>query len=57
MAGQSNLINGVVYRHPNGNLDNFMAYINKIIEKVHFQNKNSLIMGGFNIGLKNSCKP
>ena len=55
--GQSNLICGVVYRHPNGNLDNFMDYINKTIEKVHLQTKNSLIMDDFNIDLLNSCKP
>ena len=55
--GQSNLICGVVYRHSNGNLDNFMDYINKTIEKVHLQTKNSLIMGDFNIDLLNSCKP
>ena len=55
--GQSNLICGVVYRHPNGNLDNFMVYINKVIEKIHLQNKYSLIMGDFNIDLLNSCKP
>ena len=55
--GQSNLICGVVYRHPNGNLDNFMDYMNKTIEKIHLQNKYSLIMGDFNIDLLNSCKP
>ena len=55
--GQSNLICGVVYRHPNGNLDNFMDYIKKIIEKIHHQNKYSLIMGDLNIDFLNSCKP
>ena len=55
--GQCNLICGVVYRHPNGNLDNFMDYINKTIEKVHLQTKNSLIIRDFNIDLLNSCKP
>ena len=34
-----------------------MDYINKTIEKVHLQTKNSLIMGDFNIDLLNSCKP
>ena len=35
--GQSNLICGVVYRHPNSNLDNFMSYINNTIEHIHLQ--------------------
>lgn len=54
---QSNLICGVVYSHPNGNLDNFMVYINKIIEKIDLWNKYSLIMGDFNVDHLNSCKP
>ena len=55
--GQSNIICGVVYRHPNGNLDNFMSYISRTIEHINLQNKYSLIMGDFNIDLLKSSEP
>lgn len=50
-VGQPNLLCGVLYRHPNGNLDNFMDYINMTIEKIHQENKLCLFMGDFNIDL------
>ena len=40
-----------MYRHPNGNLDNFMNYVNSTIEKIHHENKQCLIMGDFNIDI------
>ena len=43
-----------MYRHPNGNLDNFINYINQIIEQIHQENKLSLVMGDFNIDLLKS---
>lgn len=49
LVGQSNIICAVMYRHPNGNLDNFMNYVNSTIEKIHHENKECLIMGDFNI--------
>ena len=51
LVGQSNIICAVMYRHPNGNLDNFMNYVNSTIEKIHHENKQCLIMGDFNIDL------
>ena len=33
--GQPNLIRGVVYRHPSGNLENFMEYVNSTTELIH----------------------
>ena len=51
LVGQSNIICAVLYRHPNGNLDNFMNYVNSTIEKIHHENKQCLIMGDFNIDL------
>ena len=33
--GQPNLICGIVYRHPNSKLDNFMDYMNTTIENIH----------------------
>ena len=37
--GQSNLVCGVVYTYPNGNLENFMHYIKTTNEKIHGENK------------------
>ena len=54
VKGQSNLICGVVYRHPNSNFDNFMIYMNRTIEQIHAQEKYTLIMGDFNINLLDS---
>ena len=49
--GQPNVLCGVTYRHPNGNIDNFMNYINSKVSKIHLEEKMSLIMGDFNIDL------
>ena len=49
--GQPNLVCGILYRHPNGNLDKFMEYMNLTIEKIHQENKLCLFMGDFNIDL------
>ena len=49
--GQHNTICGIIYRHPNGDIDNFMEYINSTIEKIHQENKICLVMGDFNIDL------
>ena len=48
---QSNIICGVIYRHPCGNLDNFMDYINSTIESINQENKVCLFMGDFNVDL------
>jgi hypothetical protein len=42
---------GVLYRHPNGNLGNFMSYLNSTIEKIHQESKYCVIMGDFNLDL------
>jgi exonuclease III len=52
--GKQNLLCGIIYRHPNGNLDNLMNYINQTIEQIHQENKLSLVMGDFNIDLLKS---
>ena len=49
--GQRNIVCGVIYRHPNSNIDNFMDYVNSIMEKIHQENKLCLVMGDFNIDL------
>lgn len=55
--GQSNLICGIVYWHPSGNMDDFMDYVNKTIEQIHSQNKYALIMGDFHIDLLRVSHP
>ena len=42
---------GVIYRHPNGNLDNFQEYMNSTLDTIQRQNKLSLMMGDFNLDL------
>ena len=48
------MICGVIYRHPNGNLDSFMTSINNCFDKVNNENKYCLVMGDFNINLLNT---
>ena len=47
----SNIICGVLYRHHHGNLDNFIQYLNPILDKITQENKFCLIMGDFNVDL------
>ena len=49
-----NMICGVIYRHPNGNLDSFMTSINNYLDKVNNENKYCLVVGDFNINLLNT---
>ena len=48
---EHNMICGIIYRHPHGNLDSFMIHINTAIEKIHRENKYCVILGGFNLDL------
>ena len=48
---QSNSLCGVIYRHPHGNIDSFMEYLNSSIEKTHRENKVCILMGDFNLDL------
>jgi exonuclease III len=45
-VGQPNLICGMVYRHPNGNLDHFMEYLDHTVDLDHTV-ENLFIDGGF----------
>ena len=47
--GQPNMVCGVIYWLPNGNLDNFMNYINEKVEKNQQEEKLVLLKGDFNI--------
>ena len=44
VKGQSNLMCGVAYTHPNSNFDNFMIYMNRTIEQIRAQEKYTLIL-------------
>ena len=44
---QPKLLCGIIYRHPNNNLDNFMDYINSAIEHIQQENKFCLFNGCF----------
>lgn len=44
---QKNLICSVIYRHPNGNIDNFMNYLNCTMDKINRENSLCIVMGDF----------
>ena len=46
-----NIIVGCTYRHPHNNLDDYILYINKYLQKLHKENKEVDITGDFNIDL------
>jgi hypothetical protein len=49
--GNQNMLCGLMYRHPNGNLDVFQNYLNSILDKIHRQNKQCFILSDFNLDL------
>ena len=51
---KDDLICGVIYRHPNSDLEVFVAFLNKSIDKINRENKYCIIMGDFNLHLLNS---
>lgn len=46
-----NTICGVVYIHPNGNVDAFVNHVNMIVESIHRENKYCVLLGDFNLDL------
>ena len=50
-ADMKNCIVGVVYRPPKSSVTSFNDYINVIMNKISFENKDGFIMGDFNIDL------
>ena len=48
---ERNMLCGVTYRHPSSNYDNFMNYVNGVIERIHHENKYCAILGDFNLDL------
>ena len=47
----SNILCGVVYRHPHGDIASFMEYLNSSVDKIHRENKICVVMGDFNLDL------
>ena len=47
----SNILCGVIYRHPTGNPENFNRYLNDILEKISQMKKTCIILGDFNLDL------
>ena len=48
---QSNMLCGIVYRHPSGGVNDFQDYWNNIIDKIHRENKHCITLGDFNLDL------
>ena len=47
----SNVLCGILYRHPNGDLGQFIDYLSCAIDRINQENKTCIIMGDFNIDL------
>ena len=45
---QRNIVCGIIYRHPKGNIETFLEYLYDVIESVHNENKLYILMGDFN---------
>ena len=51
---KSNIIVGVVYRHPSMDLTNFNCnYLNKLLENISIEQKSIFLLGDFNVNLLN----
>ena len=51
---KSNIIVGVIYRHPSMNLTDFNCnYLNKLLENIYKEQKSIFLLGGFNVNLLN----
>ena len=46
-----NMICGVLYLHPNSNVQNFIGYLNTTTDKIQRENKYCIIMGDFHLDL------
>ena len=47
----SNVLCGIIYRHPNGDLEQFIDYLSSAIDRINEENETCIIMGDFNIDL------
>ena len=51
IPGNKNIIIGIIYRPPSSNLNDFIIYLADLLRNPLFSNKDSFIMGDFNIDL------
>ena len=51
IEGAKNIICGCVYRHPSGDIDDFINYVSKCLTKINNEKKECYISGDFNIDL------
>ena len=47
----SNVLCGILYRHPNGDSGQFIDYLSFAIDRINQEKKTGIIMGDFNIDL------
>ena len=52
-----NFLVGVVYRHPNANIKDFIDHFNDTLQKINEKNINCVILGDFNINILQHRKP
>ena len=51
---KSNIIVGVIYRHPSMDLTDFnCSYLNKLLENISKEQKSVFLLGDFNVNLLN----
>ena len=50
---QRNVVCGIIYRHPSGNSEDFLDYLQNAIESIYNSNKCCIILGDFNLNLLN----
>ena len=46
---KKNIVCGCIYRHPNSNIEDFITYMVKVLDKLNNEDKTVLLMGDFNI--------
>ena len=51
IPNSKNILIGVIYRPPNSNLNDFMSYLQNVLSDPIFSNKDSYLVGDFNIDL------
>ena len=50
---KSNIIVGVIYRHPSMDLTDFTCHLNKLLQNISKELKSVFLLGDFNVNLLN----